>query len=361
MSPPLVIAAALAGHLRLDLERDVLAITADECPVRLEDIWPNPEIVSELVARHVRSSDFKDAYRHVDEGNKEWQSLSLSVGSTFEWDRQSHYIRRPRSETPKSDQCVISKARVLLKLGDAVTTDHISPVGAISPDSPAGLYLLGQGVSHDHLNTFGARRGNHEVMLRGTFDNPRPENLFLTGQRGNKTFGPDGEIDWTVFEAADAFRRAGTETVICACHAYGSGSARDWAAKGTAGLGVRAVIAGSFERIHCTNLILCGVLPLVLPEGFNWETLPLSAKDEISLTPIGHQRPDGPVRLGLDRANGRSQEIVVRCAIRTDQELDLYMARGVMAACRTTMQSKARAEHPDAAELRRDPNRSFFV
>lgn len=313
------------------------------------------------MAQHVRSNDFIDMYSQVDQGSSAWQSLPLSVGSTFEWDSKSQYIRRPRPEPSQSDPCVISKARVLVKLGDAVTTDHISPVGAIAPESPAGRYLFAQGVSKGHLNTFGARRGNHEVMLRGTFDNPRLENRFLNGQRGNMAVGPDGETLLTVFEAANAFGDAGIDTVICAGHSYGSGSARDWAAKGTAALGVRAVIAGSFERIHRTNLILCGVLPLVLPEGVNWEKLNLSPKDEISLASIERLCPDGPVQLGLDRANGTSQEIVVRCAIRTDQELDLYMARGVMSACRSAMQSTARAQHSDAAELRSDPKRSLFV
>lgn len=361
MSPPLVVAAALAGHLRLDLERDVLGTAEDGSPVRLEHLWPSPERVSEMVALHVRSDDFKDVYRQVDQGSSAWQNLPVSVGSTFEWDSQSLYIRRPRSEPSQGDPCAISKARVLLHLGDAVTTDHISPVGAINPESPAGRYLLRQGVSKGHLNTFGARRGNHEVMLRGTFDNPRLENRFLNGQRGNMALGPDGETVLPAFEAADAFGHAGMDTVICAGHAYGSGSARDWAAKGTAGLGVRAVIACSFERIHRTNLILCGVLPLVLPEGVDWETLKLSPKDEISLTPIGHLQPDGPVRLCLDRVDAPVKEIVVRCAIRTDQELDLYMARGVMSACRRAMQSTARAEQSDAAELRSDPKRSLFV
>ncbi|MCC4242084.1 aconitate hydratase AcnA [Thalassospira povalilytica] len=344
MSPPFVILSALAGHMRLDLEKDVITTAPDGTPIQLIDLWPSSDAVSEILERHVKQDDFHDVYRLIDEGSKEWKELYSPCGSTFEWDDSSLYIRRPPIVAPETSQINVINARVLLKLGDSITTDHISPVGAIDPESTAGRYLRDLGLHLDDLNTYGARRGNHEVMLRGTFANPRLANQFLPDRHGGWAIGPDGETAYEVYTAAEKYTRAKIPTVICAGHSYGTGSARDWAAKGTAGLGVKAVIARSFERIHRTNLILCGVLPVTLPPELEWDALTLSAIDEISLVPEGSLKPDGQIRMTIHRPCGASDQYMTKCAIRTVKELSLYLNGGVLAACHMHMLERAEAK-----------------
>ena len=271
-SPPLVVAYALAGSMDVDLFDDPLGQDQDGNDVFLKDIWPSPTEVEETIAQAINSEMFGDSYKDVFAGDERWQSLPTPEGNTFEWDENSTYVRRPPyfdgmpdEPTPVED---IDGARVLLKLGDSVTTDHISPAGAIKKDSPAGRYLAEHGVEQRDFNSYGSRRGNHEVMIRGTFANIRLRNQLAPGTEGGVTrdFTAGGEVT-SVFEASENYIAAGIPLVVLAGKEYGSGSSRDWAAKGTSLLGVKAVIAESYERIHRSNLIGMGVIPLQYPAG----------------------------------------------------------------------------------------------
>jgi len=270
-SPPLVVAYAIAGTMDLDPMTEPLATAPDGTPVYLRDIWPSSAEVNEVIERSLASEMFREAYGHVFEGDDMWRSLPVPEGGAYEWSDTSTYVRRPPyfdgmpdDPPPLTD---IEGARPLAYLGDSVTTDHISPAGAIHPDSPAGRWLISQGVEPADFNSYGSRRGNHEVMIRGTFANVRIRNKLAPGTEGGVTVhAPSGE-QMTIYEAAERYRSEGVPLVVLAGKEYGSGSSRDWAAKGTALLGVRAVIAESFERIHRSNLIGMGVLPLQLAEG----------------------------------------------------------------------------------------------
>ncbi len=271
-SPPLVVAYALAGSMDVDLFEDPLGIGEDGNPVYLEDIWPSPQEIEEVIDEAIASEMYTTDYADVFAGDEQWQSLPTPEGDTFEWDAESTYVRKPpyfegmeREPAPVTD---IEGARVLAKLGDSVTTDHISPAGAIKADSPAGTYLAEHGVERRDFNSYGSRRGNHEVMIRGTFANIRLRNQLAPGTEGGVTrdFTAGGEVT-SIYEASRNYAAAATPLVILAGKEYGSGSSRDWAAKGTALLGVRAVIAESYERIHRSNLIGMGVLPLQFPDG----------------------------------------------------------------------------------------------
>lgn len=339
MSPPHVIVAALAGHLRLDVERDVLAQTTNGVDIHLSDLWTSDAEVREIAHPYIQANDYKETCATIDQGRDVWLALNAPAGATFEWEPDSHYIRRPLAKPKQPNRGSIEDARALLYLGHNVTTDHISPVGAIDPESPAGRYLLACDVPIEAFNTYGARRGNHNVMLRGTFANPRFANRFIQNRTGGWTFGPDGQTITTVQSVAMAFAKPNIPTIICAGHAYGSGSTRDCAAKGTAGLGVQAVIARSFERIHRTNLILCGVLPLTLPEGFDWDTFGLHPTDQISLVPNTQLTPDGHVTVIVKRANGSNDCVTTHCAIRKHQELFQYCAGGVLAQRRNQIKT----------------------
>src|SRR3954454_209621 len=270
-SPPLVVACALAGSMDVDLLNDPLGEDTDGNPVYLHDIWPSPQEIQETIDAAIASEMFSKDYADVFAGDERWQGLPTPEGATFEWDPDSTYVRKPPyfegMQTEPSPVTDIAGARVLLKLGDSVTTDHISPAGAIKADSPAGKYLSEHGVDRRDFNSYGSRRGNHEVMIRGTFANIRLRNQLAPGTEGGVTrdFTRDGEVT-TVYEASESYAAAGIPLVVLAGKEYGSGSSRDWAAKGTALLGVRAVVAESFERIHRSNLIGMGVLPLQFPD-----------------------------------------------------------------------------------------------
>jgi aconitate hydratase len=290
-SPPLVVAYALAGSMDVDLVNDPLGTDADGNDVRLADIWPSAAEVEQVVADSIAADMYTQGYSDVFAGDDTWRSLPTPEGDTFAWDEQSTYVRRPpyfdgmpAEPTPVED---ISDARVLLKLGDSVTTDHISPAGAIKKDSPAGTYLAEHGVEQRDFNSYGSRRGNHEVMIRGTFANIRLRNQLAPGTEGGFTrdFTADGEVA-TVYDASVRYAEAGTPLVVLAGKEYGSGSSRDWAAKGTALLGVKVVIAESYERIHRSNRIGMGVLPLQYPEGQNAESLGLSGEEAFSFSGI---------------------------------------------------------------------------
>ncbi|WP_299055739.1 aconitate hydratase [uncultured Nocardioides sp.] len=332
-SPPLVVAYALAGSMDVDLFNDPLGTDEDGNDVFLRDIWPSPAEVEEVVGQAITAEMFTEDYADVFAGDERWRSLSTPEGDTFEWDPESTYVRRPpyfdgmpAEPEPVSD---ISGARVLLKLGDSVTTDHISPAGAIKKDSPAGTYLAEHGVEQRDFNSYGSRRGNHEVMIRGTFANIRLRNQLAPGTEGGVTrdFTADGDVT-TVYDAAQHYAEAGTPLVVLAGKEYGSGSSRDWAAKGTALLGVKAVVAESYERIHRSNLIGMGVLPLQYPQGESAESLGLTGEEEFSVTGVTALNDGDIPRTVTVKAGDVEFEATVR--IDTPGEASYYRNGGIM-------------------------------
>jgi aconitate hydratase len=332
-SPPLVVAYALAGSMDVDLFHDPLGTDTDGKDVFLRDIWPSPSEVESIIASSITSEMFSSDYSDVFAGDDTWRSLPTPEGDTFAWDPDSTYVRKPpyfdgmpREPRPVTD---IPGARVLAKLGDSVTTDHISPAGAIKKDSPAGAYLAEHGVEQRDFNSYGSRRGNHEVMIRGTFANIRLRNQLAPGTEGGWTrnFAGDGEVT-TIYDAATAYAEAGTPLVVLAGKEYGSGSSRDWAAKGTALLGVRAVIAESYERIHRSNLIGMGVLPLQYPDGEDAESLGLTGEETFEITGVTMLNEGETPRTVSVQAGDTSFDAVVR--IDTPGEAHYYRNGGIM-------------------------------
>ncbi|HKD98089.1 MAG TPA: aconitate hydratase AcnA [Micromonosporaceae bacterium] len=331
-SPPLVVAYAIAGTMDLDLTREPLGTGADGKPVMLADIWPSPREVQEVIDSAVNAQMFADGYSDVFAGDERWTSLPTPTGDVFDWDAESTYVRKPpyfegmrERPAPVTD---IGDARVLAKLGDSVTTDHISPAGSIKADSPAGRYLAEHGVDKKEFNSYGSRRGNHEVMIRGTFANIRLRNQLVPGVEGGFTrdFTTGGQA--TIYDAAQSYAAAGTPLVILAGKEYGSGSSRDWAAKGTMLLGVRAVIAESYERIHRSNLIGMGVLPLQFPDGQNAESLGLTGEETFAISGIEALNDGSTPRTVRVSADGREFDAVVR--IDTPGEADYYRHGGIL-------------------------------
>jgi len=332
-SPPLVVAYAIAGTMDHDFESDSLGNDLNGNPVYLRDIWPSPLEIQTVIESSISSSMFTKDYASVFDGDHRWNSLSTPSGKTFEWDANSTYVRKPpyfegMSKTP-SPVTDISGARVLAVLGDSVTTDHISPAGNIKVDSPAGAYLAEHGILRGDFNSYGSRRGNHEVMIRGTFANIRLKNLLLDGVEGGFTrnFLNNGE-QATIFDASAAYQEAGIPLVILAGKEYGSGSSRDWAAKGTALLGVRAVIAESFERIHRSNLIGMGVLPLQFRDGENAKNLGIDGTEVFSISGITALNTGGVPKELIVTAGDKSFSAKVR--IDTPGEADYYRHGGIM-------------------------------
>jgi aconitate hydratase len=300
-SPPLVVAYALAGRMDIDLLTEPLGQDDDGNDVYLRDIWPSSEEIDRTVAGSVEGAMFTKTYADVFTGDDRWRALETPSGDLFSWEPDSTYVRLPpyfdgmRTEPGRVEDVV--GARCLVVLGDSVTTDHISPAGAIRPDSPAGAYLVEHGVERREFNSYGSRRGNHEVMVRGTFANVRLRNQLVPGSEGTWTVHlPDGE-ETTIYDAAMRYRDEGVPTIVIAGKEYGSGSSRDWAAKGPNLLGVRAAIAESYERIHRSNLLMMGVLPLQFMPGETRESLGLTGREEFSI-------------LGVD--NGEADEVTVR-------------------------------------------------
>ena len=332
-SPPLVVAYALAGTMNHDFVNDSLGNDSEGNPVFLKDIWPSESEVAAVVESSISSAMFTKDYASVFDGDHRWKSLDTPTGNTFEWDAQSTYVRKPpyfdgMSATPSPVQD-ISGARVMAILGDSVTTDHISPAGNIKVDSPAGAYLTAHGVDRKDFNSYGSRRGNHEVMIRGTFANIRLKNLLLDGVEGGftKNFLHDGAQE-TIYDASMAYQSAAIPLVILAGKEYGSGSSRDWAAKGTALLGVRVVIAQSFERIHRSNLIGMGVLPLQFEEGQSASSLGLTGSETFTVTGIAALNTSGVPKTVTVTADGVSFRAKVR--IDTPGEADYYRHGGIM-------------------------------
>ncbi|WP_322936483.1 aconitate hydratase [Nocardioides bizhenqiangii] len=338
-SPPLVVAYALAGSMDVDLFEDPLGQDSDGNDVYMKDVWPTAKEIEDVIAQAISSDMFGSSYEDVFAGDEQWKSLPTPEGDTFAWDEDSTYVRRPPyfdgmpdEPTPVTD---IDGARVLLKLGDSVTTDHISPAGAIKKDSPAGKYLTEHGVESRDFNSYGSRRGNHEVMIRGTFANIRLRNQIAPGTEGGFTRDfthADAPVS-TVYDASVNYQEAGIPLVVLAGKEYGSGSSRDWAAKGTSLLGVKAVIAESYERIHRSNLIGMGVIPLQFPEGENAESLGLTGEETFSITGIAELNDgDTPrtvkVKAGQDDGNSVEFDAVVR--IDTPGEANYYRNGGIM-------------------------------
>jgi len=338
-SPPLVVAYALAGTMDIDFETEPIGTGSDGKPVFLRDIWPSPAEVAEVVNTSIGQDMFKERYADVFKGDENWRSLPVPTGSTFEWDPNSTYVRKapyfdgmPEKPEPVRD---ITGARVLALLGDSVTTDHISPAGAIKPDSPAGKYLREQGVEVKDFNSYGSRRGNHEVMIRGTFANIRLRNQLAPGTEGGYTrdFTQEGGPVTTIYEASVNYQAAGVPLVVLAGKEYGSGSSRDWAAKGTALLGVRAVIAQSFERIHRSNLIGMGVLPLQFPEGESAASLGLTGEetfDILGIEELNSGTTPSTVTVRATAPDGRTTEFQAVVRIDTPGEADYYRHGGIM-------------------------------
>ncbi|MBT8492108.1 MAG: aconitate hydratase AcnA, partial [Deltaproteobacteria bacterium] len=329
-SPPLVVAYAIAGTMEIDFEKQPIGKDKDGGDVFLRDIWPSPAEVTECMRTAVKKEQFEERYAEVFQGTDEWRSLDIPKGATFEWKDDSTYIRKPPFFDDLGPQAPamqdISGARVLALLGDSVTTDHISPAGAIAPDSPAGKYLQSNGVQPVAFNSYGSRRGNHEVMMRGTFANIRLRNLLAPGTEGGWTrYLPTGEVE-TIYDASMKYQNSGTQLVVVAGTEYGTGSSRDWAAKGTLLLGVKAVIAASYERIHRSNLVGMGVLPLQFKDGENKDTLGLTGEETFEIAGIAEGLE--PFKTLTVKASGKTFEATVR--IDTPQEIEYYRHGGIL-------------------------------
>ena len=336
-SPPLVIAYALAGTMDFDFDADPLGRTQDGHPIFLRDIWPSPEQVQATIDASIDRKMFEDDYADVFSGDERWRGLDTPEGNVFSWDPQSTYVRKPpyfegmgATPEPVTD---ITGARVLAKLGDSVTTDHISPAGSIKPDSPAGVYLAEHGVERRDFNSYGSRRGNHEVMIRGTFANIRLRNQLVPGVEGGFTKNLLTGEDTTIYDASVAYQAAGVPLVVLGGKEYGSGSSRDWAAKGTRLLGVRAVITESFERIHRSNLIGMGVLPLQFPEGESADSLGLDGTETFDIagvTALNDGVTPRTVTVTATKGDGTVVEFDAVVRIDTPGEADYYRNGGIL-------------------------------
>ncbi|QLO84433.1 MULTISPECIES: aconitate hydratase AcnA [unclassified Citrobacter] len=332
-SPPLVVAYALAGNMNINLTKDPLGHDRKGDPVYLKDIWPTAKEIARAVEQ-VSTAMFHKEYAEVFEGTPEWKAIQVDRADTYGWQSDSTYIRLSpffdgMQATPDPVQD-IHGARILAMLGDSVTTDHISPAGSIKPDSPAGRYLQSHGVERKDFNSYGSRRGNHEVMMRGTFANIRIRNEMVPGVEGGMTRHLPGTEVVAIYDAAMQYQQENVPLAVIAGKEYGSGSSRDWAAKGPRLLGVRVVIAESFERIHRSNLIGMGILPLEFPQGVTRKTLGLTGEEAIDITDLQHIKPGATVPVSMVRADGRKEVILCRCRIDTATELTYYQNDGIL-------------------------------
>ncbi|CAI1601871.1 Aconitate hydratase 1 [Serratia liquefaciens] len=332
-SPPLVVAYALAGSMKIDLTKEPLGEGHDGQPVYLKDIWPSSKDIA-LAVEEVRTEMFHKEYGAVFDGDANWQSIQVTGSATYQWQADSTYIRHPPffstmkvKPDPVRD---IKDARILAILADSVTTDHISPAGNIKRDSPAGRYLSDHGVAAQDFNSYGSRRGNHEVMMRGTFANIRIRNEMVPGVEGGYTRHIPSQNQLSIYDAAMQYQQEGVPLAVIAGKEYGSGSSRDWAAKGPRLLGVRVVIAESFERIHRSNLIGMGILPLEFPAGVTRKTLGLSGDEQISVSGLQTLQPGQTVPVHITYADGRKEVVNTRCRIDTGNELTYYENDGIL-------------------------------
>ncbi len=335
MSPPLVVAYALAGRVDINLDTDPIGTGSDGEPIYLKDLWPAQAEIKELIRTGITPDMFREKYSGIAKANEEWTKIESATGDLYDWNEDSTYIQNPPffaefSPTPGTIEPIRSM-RPLAIFGDSVTTDHISPAGAIPEDGPAGKYLISKGVEKRFFNSFGSRRGNDRIMTRGTFANVRIKNLLADGKEGGYTRVMPDNTEATIFEASQAYREAGTPLIVIAGHDYGMGSSRDWAAKGTALLGVRAVIAQSYERIHRSNLIGMGVLPLQFQDGQSAASLSLDGTEVFSLPELTNDlKPQTETTLVIERASGETEKVPVLIRIDTGVEIDYYRHGGIL-------------------------------
>jgi len=333
-SPPLVVAFALAGTMRIDLSKEPLGEDAKGQPVFLKDIWPSQREIEKVVSE-VDQNMFRKEYAEVFKGDEKWKAINITAGNTYQWQSASTYIQNPpffENMDIKPDPITnINGARVLALLGDSVTTDHISPAGAIKPNSPAGEYLSSHDIEIKDFNSYGSRRGNHEVMMRGTFANIRIRNEMVPGVEGGFTVHyPDGK-KLPIYDAAMMYKSENIPLVVIAGKEYGTGSSRDWAAKGPRLLGVKAAVAESFERIHRSNLIGMGVLPLEFKDGVNRQTLKLDGTETIDVVGLDESlKPGANVTMIINRKDNSQEEVTLRCRIDTENELEYYRHGGIL-------------------------------
>ena len=331
-SPPLVVAYALAGSVMINLEKEPIGVSNDGHPVYLKDIWPSQREIQDLINQTINPKMFNEAYKNALDGDSDWQELKTPKGEMFEWEQDSTYIKKPpyfesmNKEVPTIND--ITQARVLALLGDSVTTDHISPAGSIDPSSPAGQYLLEQGITRKDFNSYGSRRGNHEVMMRGTFANIRLRNHLAPGTEGGWTRVLENSEPISIYEAAMQFQENKTDLIVIAGKEYGTGSSRDWAAKGAALLGIKAVIAESFERIHRSNLIGMGILPLQFENGESAEQLGLNGFENYSIQNIEPSMTQ--IGVLVTENSGASKEFKVRVRIETPKEWEYFQHGGIL-------------------------------
>ncbi|MDQ3812779.1 MAG: aconitase family protein, partial [Armatimonadota bacterium] len=334
MSPPLVVAFALAGRVDIDMSHEPIGKDQDGNEVYLRDLWPSTDEIRDLLKSSFDAETYHKMYSDFSAQNPLWNEVPASTGHVYEWDPDSTYIQEPpffqNFSLEPGKSCDIHKARPLAIFGDSVTTDHISPAGAIKPTSPAGLYLQQKGVAIEDFNSYGSRRGNDRIMTRGTFANVRIKNLMVPGVEGGVTiYQPDGER-MSIFDASMKYQAADVPLIVFAGQEYGTGSSRDWAAKGTRLLGVRAVIAQSFERIHRSNLVGMGVLPCQFKEGTNAASLGLDGTETFDLAGLENLKPQQDVTLVIHRANGEDQEVPVTLRIDTPIEVEYYRHGGIL-------------------------------
>jgi aconitate hydratase len=333
-SPPLVVAYAIAGTVNIDLQNDVIAKTTDGKNVFLKDIWPTQKEVQDVVASCVTREQFTSQYADVFKGSQEWQDVESSTGALYDWDEKSTYVQEPPFFVGLTGEVKpitpITGARCLAKLGDSVTTDHISPAGSIKSDSPAGKYLTEHGVPKSLFNSYGSRRGNDRVMTRGTFANIRVKNQLAPGTEGGYTTDLTTGLVSTIYDASLNYKKAGTPLVVLAGIDYGMGSSRDWAAKGTFLLGVKAVIAASYERIHRSNLVGMGVLPLQFKDGATHESLGLTGEETFDIKVDDNVQPRQTIKVTATKADGKKVEFDTVCRIDTPVEVDYYRNGGIL-------------------------------
>ncbi|MBW1898920.1 MAG: aconitate hydratase, partial [Deltaproteobacteria bacterium] len=334
MSPMLVVAFALAGRIDIDFEKEPIACDPNDVPVYLKDIWPEDSSIIELVREHVRPDLFVNEYSRIFDGDEFWNGLPVPEGKTFGWSDTSTYIKKPPyfedfdiNLTPKKE---IQNARALLVLGDSVTTDHISPAGAIPEHYPAGKYLVEKGVQPNGFNSYGSRRGNHELMMRGTFANIRIKNILAAPKEGGVTRKFPEKTEMFVYDAANVYKKDKTPLIVIAGKEYGTGSSRDWAAKGTLLLGAKAVLAESFERIHRSNLVGMGLLPLAFQEGENLSSLGLEGTEKYSISGIEDMKPRKTLHLEAEKEDGSKIKFTAVSRLDTAIEVAYFQHGGIL-------------------------------
>ncbi len=333
-SPLLVVAYALAGRVDLNLDTDPLGKDLQGNPVFLKDIWPTQDEIQKLALEFVKKESFLRRYKTIFEGDSYWKNLQAPGGNTYKWDKNSTYIQCPpyfdEFKPKPAEISGVSHARCLLSLGDSITTDHISPAGNIKKDYPAGQYLMAQGQGPELFNSYGARRGNHEVMMRGTFANIRIKNKMVSPKEGSFALKLPEAKESFVYDAAMAYKSEKVPLVILGGKEYGTGSSRDWAAKGTVLLGVRGVITQSFERIHRSNLVGMGVLPLCFLEGQNTESLGLTGRELFTIHGLENLVPGGLLTIEAEGSEGKRRSFQVKCRLNSEIEVQYYKHQGIL-------------------------------